>query len=371
MLEALGVSADEEEVYRVIVGGYRSNTADVALALGKPVGEVAPLLAALQRKYLISRSGEYYVPAPPDVSLGPLLLRGQTELQQARDAVAQLTERYRGSARQRDAAQLVQIVTGSEAIRQQALHLQRTAEREMLWFCRKGPIAMPPSENHEEIRALERGVRYRVVYESALLEEPGMIASTIEGIRAGENARSLSTLPVRLAVADGSIALCPLAEDAAGEPTAALVRNSSLLSALIALFESYWERGTPVRIDGSASGGPLGTAERKLLSLLVGGVSDKSIATQLQISQRTVQRRLQELMQRAKAQSRTQLAWQAGKLGWLDDCAEHLLTSEGGPSEVQPAPGTVPAQRHGERRGATGSPLPVAPHAVSQRSASR
>jgi DNA-binding CsgD family transcriptional regulator/DNA-binding MarR family transcriptional regulator len=331
VLEVLGMSEDEERVYRVIVGGHRTKPDEIAVKLGISESEVEPVLRILLKKRLVSRSGDHYLPAPPDVSLGSLLVHGQAELERARAAVAQLTEEYRGSERRRDSAQLIEVVTGAEAIRQQALNLQRGAREEMLWFCREGPIAMTAAENDEEFRALKRGVRYRVVYETALLEEPGAISGVIDGIRVGENARSISKLPIRVAIADRSIALCPLAtDDATGEPTAALVLSSSILTALIALFESYWDRAAPVRIDSSSPSGPLNADERQLLSLLIGGVSDKSIAKQLQVSHRTVQRRLQQLMLRANAQSRTQLTWQVAKLGWLDDDAGDLLSTQDG-----------------------------------------
>jgi DNA-binding NarL/FixJ family response regulator len=323
------MSAGEEQVYRAIVDEHRSKPGEIAARLNISASEVEPVLQILVRKRLISREGNQYVPAPPDVSLGRLLVQGQTELERARAAVSQLAEQYRDNARRRDSLQLVEVVTGAEAIRQQALNLQRGARDEMLWFCREGPIAMTAADNHEEFQALERAVRYRVVYETALLEEPGAIASVAEGVRAGESARSISKLPIRLAVADRTIALCPLAlDDATGEPTAALVRGSSLLAALIALFESYWDRATPVRIDASSPGGPLDADERRLLSLLIGGVGDKTIAKQLQVSHRTVQRRLQQLMLRVNVQSRTQLVWQVAKLGWLDDDAGHLPSAE-------------------------------------------
>ncbi|MFI5610509.1 LuxR C-terminal-related transcriptional regulator [Amycolatopsis sp. NPDC051903] len=319
MLEALGLTADEERVFRVLVDGYRTVPGDVAARLGIEAAEAERVLGALVTKRLVSRTGEHYVPAPPDVSLGPLLLQGQSELERARAAVTELAEQYRGSVRRRDPSRLIEVVTGAEAIRQQALSLQRDAREEVLWFCREAPIAMAASENDEEFRALARGVRFRVLYETALLEEPGAVAGVAEGIRWGERARTIAKLPVRLAVADGSIALCPLAHDeTTGEPTAALVLGSTLVTGLVALFESYWERASPLRIDGAPADTPLSADERRLLSLLVGGVSDKSIAKHLGISPRTVQRRLQDLMQRADASSRMQLAWQVAKLGWLD-----------------------------------------------------
>ncbi|MFD4745513.1 S8 family serine peptidase [Streptomyces rubiginosohelvolus] len=57
--------------------------------------------------------------------------------------------------------------------------------------------------------------------------------------------------------------------------------------------------------------------DRRLLSLLVAGVSDKTIASQMQLSRRTVQRRIQRLMERSDAATRMQLAWHAARHGWL------------------------------------------------------
>jgi sugar-specific transcriptional regulator TrmB/DNA-binding CsgD family transcriptional regulator len=322
MLEALGLSTAEEAVLNSLVAEYRSRPASIAAALAMPVPQVERILTVLLGRRLVSRSGEDYVAAPPDIALGSLLVQEQAELELARAAITDLAERYREGARRRDSARLVEVVTGVEAIRQQALSLQRDAREEMLWFCRGGTIALESSENDEEFRALERGVRYRVLYETSWLDAPGAIESLVAGVRAGEQARTASKLPIRLAVSDRSVALCPLPTDeTTGEPTAALILGSSLLVALIALFESYWDRAAPVRLDGAGPAGPLSADERQLLSLLVSGVGDKSIAKALRVSPRTVQRRVQEMMLRANAQSRMQLAWQASRLGWLDDGA--------------------------------------------------
>lgn len=77
---------------------------------------------------------------------------------------------------------------------------------------------------------------------------------------------------------------------------------------------------------GSASGGhikpgsegaPLRDTDCKVLSLLVAGVSDKAIATQMGLSRRTVQRRIQHMVALAGATTRMQLVWCAARRGWL------------------------------------------------------
>jgi hypothetical protein len=173
---------------------------------------------------------------------------------------------------------------------------------------------MPGPVNTEEKDALARGVRYRAIYERALLERPDELAGIVEAVGWGEQARTLPLLPVRLAVADRALAICPLvpaAEWAVAEPTAAVVRSGELLGALVALFESYWERATPLGGEGADE------PDKLLLSLVVAGMPDKSIATHLGVSKRTVQRRLDRMMAVAGVDSRAGLAFQAAKLGWL------------------------------------------------------
>lgn len=148
---------------------------------------------------------------------------------------------------------------------------------------------MPSGSNRAEYDALARGVRYRVLYERAFFDAEGAVDNVVEGVRAGEVARSVPHLPLRLAVADRAIAICPLVP---GGPqgsrhvvTAALVRGSSLLEALISLFERYWETAVPLNVsasggvegsDGVVDADPLTETDRRLLSLLVAGVADKA-----------------------------------------------------------------------------------------------
>lgn len=337
MLEPAGVEPTEERVYRLLVGLHGADAGTVAGELGLDRRRAESLLTSLHEKGLVSgpeqRPGGsgHFVPVAPDVALGPRLLRGQEALERARRGVTELAEEFRAGGRRRDGRQLVEVVTGVAAIRQQIRDLAYGSRREVLALCKAGHVAMPSADNDEEFEMLAKGVRYRVIYERALLEEPGMLDNVARGVRAGEAARAASALPVRLMVADGALALCPLvpsADSRFGEPTVAVVRSSALLDALIALFESQWAAASPLHVtgagqlaglgDGAGAPGPaLAEDERYLLSLVVAGLADKAIATQLGISQRTVQRRLRDMMGRVGADTRAQLVWQAARRDWL------------------------------------------------------
>lgn len=332
VLAPAGLGPLEEETYRQLLRLPFAHPADVADRMAIPPERATALLEALRAKGLAAAQHDggvcSYRALPPDVALSPALLHRQASIEAARQALAELTEFYRANVRRHDPSQLVEVVAGGLALRERIRLLQDSARTEILWFCKANPVAMPSAENTEEFDALGRGVRYRVIYERALLDEPGMLDSVAEGIRHGEQARMLPRLPVRLAIADGSTALCPLVpvvESGRGEPTAAVIGHSQLLDALLALFESYWDRATPIRLtaEGTADG-PVEPAtmgpdedERYLLSLLVAGVPDKSIASQLGISRRTVQRRVDRLMTLAGVDTRPGLAYQAARRGWI------------------------------------------------------
>lgn len=353
-LEAAGLGPAQESVYRLLVRVGDAPASHIADVLALPHAAVAPLLTDLQSVGLITTiSGDppRYAPTPPDVGFAPLLRQGMEALDRARSTINELTDEHRATTRRRDANQLVEVITGTDAIRQQVRNLQLSTQSEMLWFCRAGHVAMAPSDNTEEFEMLARGVSYNVLYEQALLEEPGMIDSLAQGIRAGEVARAAPSLPVRMAISDRSIALCPLVpgSDGISEPTAALVRDSNLLTALLALFDSYWASASPLLALPDAPAGalaegsptdPLADETRALLSLLVAGVSDKAIATRLGMSARTVQRRISEVMALTHAQTRMQLAWQASRRGWLD-AASNTTTATAPGSANGPEGGDV------------------------------
>jgi hypothetical protein len=306
--------ADQQHAYRLLVRLSGTDAEAFAESAGVTAGEAAATLDALQAKGLAT-AGPIYHALPPDVALGEILLRRQQDLQAARQMMAALSEDYRTSARRRSAEHLVEIVVGAQALRQRLKEMQEGAEEEILWFCRANPIAMEGPANDEELPALKRGVKYRAIYERELIETPGELDGIIQAIGYGEEARTLPTLPVRLAIADRKLAICPLVPDEArgiAQPSAALIRPSELLDALVALFQSHWERATPV-----LTAKPDEQLDTLLLSLLVSGLPDKSIATHLGVSRRTVQRRLDRMMAIAGVDTRTGLAYQAAKRGWL------------------------------------------------------
>ncbi|MEU0548793.1 helix-turn-helix domain-containing protein [Micromonospora sp. NPDC005979] len=339
MLDVIGLTPAEEELYRCLLQLTTARVDELAGRLGRPRAQVVEQIEALRAKGLVQPTENDpdgpLRPTAPDVALGATLLRRQEDLEAARHRVTQLAEEYRAGLRRHHVDHLVEVIRGGRTLRDRLRDLQNSAREEVLWFCRANPLAMAGPENVEEFDALARGVSYRAIYERDLLLEPGALADLAKGVAAGEQARVLDRLPVRLAIVDARTAICPLVPDRdGGEPSAAVIGRSQLLDALLALFESHWRVATRLRLDDPLSGATsehrrdTGDArpadgyrpdadEARLLSLFVAGVPDKSIASQLGVSRRTVQRRLADLMDAAGVDTRPGLAFQAARRGWL------------------------------------------------------
>ncbi|WP_230689209.1 helix-turn-helix domain-containing protein [Catellatospora paridis] len=313
----------QQYAYRSLVQLDGGRAADVA-ALGalSHAQAAAALQALLEAGLAVVEPGPdpVFQPLPPEVALGASLLRRQEALERGRRIMTDLHEQYRAASRQRS-EQVAELVVGAEPLRRRLRQVQDLAGGELLWFCRANPVALASGENTAEFDALARGVVSRAVYEREPLLAPGVLDNVAEGIRRGQLARATQSLPVRMLIADRTTAVLSLIRepgDAAG-PRAAVINNGELLHALVDLFDGHWETAVPIRVTGGGTDHPEGPAEAELyvLSLVVGGVPDKAIASQLGVSRRTVQRRLDRLMALAGVDTRAGLAYHAARRGWL------------------------------------------------------
>jgi hypothetical protein len=86
-----------------------------------------------------------------------------------------------------------------------------------------------------------------------------------------------------------------------------------------------WQRGYPLELSAA---GPDGqqvaelpgcgptALDRRILALMLSGLTDQAVATQLDLSLRTLQRRLRYLMDFAGVDTRLQLGWHAARNSW-------------------------------------------------------
>jgi DNA-binding NarL/FixJ family response regulator/sugar-specific transcriptional regulator TrmB len=324
MLEALGVEPGVELVYRALLA--RPGAAATALAeeVEHPVADVETALATLVEVGLALRSGEQtYLAAPPAVALGALIADRRDGLRMAEQGLATLAEVHRASVAGQSIDALIEVVTGVDAIRHRYQQVQQSATTELRMFVTAPFVAVPIGENSAEPAAAERGVRIRAVLDRAVLDEPGATAEVIDSLHSGLELRVADGLPIKLVLADDDLALVPLTLARDGEPGAVLLQRSGLVAALESLFETVWLRSYPLELsslDAAATSDELAgvptALDRRILSLLLAGLTDQAVASQLDLSLRTVQRRLRHLQDLAAVQSRMQLGWYAARHDW-------------------------------------------------------
>ncbi|WP_109471703.1 hypothetical protein [Ornithinimicrobium cavernae] len=325
MLDVLGLDPVEEAAYRKLVAVPSASPAELATQLDIEVGVLGPALAALSEKGLVARStagsGEF-VASPPMVALGSLVRERQEDINRARSELEALTEQYRGAAARRTVTDVIDVVTGGEAVAQRFAQLQRSARSEVLALIRTGVAVVSAEQNTEEDRAAERGVSFRVVMERAALEQPGVYRNAEEAMSRGEQVRVTDKLPLRMILVDRELALVPLApaeEEGRGPVGALLVHPSGLLDGLLALFGHAWATGRPLGTTptGPAARDGLDETDLRVLTLLLSGLTDQAVGSQLGLSVRTVQRRVATLMEACAVHTRIQLGLQAHKRGWV------------------------------------------------------
>jgi DNA-binding CsgD family transcriptional regulator len=329
-LESLGLTPAAIRAYRTLVALREAEPDELRHRAGLTIDEAEESVAALTALGLVttSTSGPVrLVAAPPDVAGEGLLLKRMQELQAARMEFVQLADAYRAALPTGTIDEFIEVVPRS-AVPQLNDHLNSQAQDEVMWVNAQPSLA-PVTTFVKELDRLEEGIRYRVIYARSLLGEPGMLDVIRRDIKAGEQARVIDEVPLKMGIVDRRVALLPLYTEApSGFPGWLLVHRCALLDALVALFETMWLSALP--LDGVV-GLPVGAAgagrdsgdkdlaaeDIRLLTLLLAGMTDDAIARQLGIGKRTVVRRVAQLMSRAGVSTRMQLGWKASQLGWV------------------------------------------------------
>lgn len=332
MLDALGVGQLAEDVYRALLKHGPCDENRLAEHLAEDVDTVRKGLSELAELELACRvqdSPARWRAGSPDVALTSLvvrqqetLLERQRELERAQLAVSQLVQLAR-ARRPDSSAEMVEITNDPDATRRRCSHLARTAEH-CIMALDKLPNGSAPSEPcnpHDESgerEQLERGVEIQAIYERSALLVPGRFEMLRRLAAAGEQARTLPSLPVKLVVYDRAHAAVQLDDPEDAPATVMFVHRSALVDGFVQLFELLWDRGVPLPPSAdTALPDKASEFDDVLVALLAAGFKDESIARNLGISCSTVTRRMARLMELSGTSTRFQLGMQAVRRGWI------------------------------------------------------
>lgn len=328
MLDALGISEFDEQVYRVFLARPDHTVADIATAVDAAPSRVRHAVSRLESLGLVRRVAHgHYQPVGPQPALTAVLNQRRAEAEaafaRAQGAVADLADEYRAGRLRTDPSSLVEVLSGRDTVLPRVQELSRSISTHM-WVLDKPPYLEYPNgwmgsnefEIKDTVAMLERGVDVRSVYCPESMERPGRFETVLHLAGVGEKSRMLPTLPFKLHILDRRVAMVPLIGGV--YESLAIVHPSGLLDALLELYEAYWARAEPILGDG---GGPDADGPTEddllLLRMLKAGLKDHAVARQLGISSRTATRRIAMIMTRLGADTRFQAGVEAAKRGWI------------------------------------------------------
>ncbi|GAA0570378.1 helix-turn-helix domain-containing protein [Kribbella sandramycini] len=328
MLDPLGVDEATFAVYHALLSHPDATPEQIAALVDRSVNDVHELMNRLRKLELLvptwaNPEGEHAV--HPRVGLANLAERRRTQLnaelgllREAEASAEVVAEQYNELLTARSSGD-VEVIKGRANASRRIDELALKA-RTSFWALipvHLEDVVRPMDEGSPDAPLLERGIKMRAVYLQHMMESKGASEYARSIHRLGGEVRATPTLPMRLLIFDGEIAIMPMDPDnqSAG---AVIHRSPAVVNVAKALFDSYWARASELfEPDDRENESPLTPHEAEVLRLLAGGAKDEQVARLLGISLRTARRITANLSERLDAASRFELGVAAAKRGWV------------------------------------------------------
>ena len=249
-LTHLGLTSYEAKAYVALVRRDSYTAAQVSRMAGLPRQRIYDVLGSLVAKGLAtSRPGSVvkYAAVAPDLAIERLVATHRAQLvdleRQAAETIAALAPAFVAGQTHTDPLEYVELLRDRGAINERFAELQASVRSEILVFT-KPPYATPPQENLEGIEVTRTHVA-KSVYEFSVFDDPATTAGVRRFIEAGEEARFVEQLPLKLVIIDETTVMIGMRDPVAGTPdlTIMVVEHPELASVLKIAFEAVWARG--------------------------------------------------------------------------------------------------------------------------------
>ncbi len=322
-LESVGLSTQEVASFRALMTMGSASAVEVEAATSLSSPAAARALAALASRGLVHRVPgrvRTYAAVEPESALTPLVHHREEELARAKADVKELASAYRRVGHRQHPAELIEVVEGRDNIMALYRRLVASSTTRMRYFSRPPYFSDNAEDDVQQGQRMNAGISFQVVYDTATLERPEGLAAVRRNVARGERARVTGELPMEMMIVDDDRVLIPI--DLTTLESAYLIGTSSLLVAMVALFETTWLHAMPFHAatahPDSMSAEAVGIPDRDLLlTLLAAGLSDRAIQRHLGLSPRTLQRRIQDLYAELGAESRFQAGVAARHREWV------------------------------------------------------
>lgn len=249
-LSDLGLTNYEARVYVALTRRGTSTAAETARVAGIPRQRIYDVLSSLVTRGLAStRPGQVtkYVATSPSEATERLVSDHRQRLQQlereSRILAETLTPEFDAGQEYTDPLDYIEVLRDRRAINQRFGELQAGIETEILVFT-KPPYATPPEENVEGLEVTQSHSVYSV-YELSIFDDPENVAGVRSFIEAGEQARFVEELPLKLVIIDERVVLFGMEDPVAAgaDLTMLVVEHPALAKVLKIAFMQVWGEG--------------------------------------------------------------------------------------------------------------------------------
>jgi len=252
-LTQLGLTTYEAKAYVALLGRDSFTAAQVSRQAGLPRQRIYDVLGSLVEKGLASsRPGAVvkYAAVAPELAVDRLVAEHRRRLgdleHAASRAIADLQPAYRSGLEHTDPLEYIEVLRDAGAINERFGELQASVKDEILVYT-KPPYATKPQENVEGLK-VTRSHRARSVYEMSAFDDPAFIAGVERFVEAGEEARFVESLPLKLVIIDETIVMFGMQDPvgSGGDLTIMVVEHPSLAQTLKTSFEATWAQGMTI-----------------------------------------------------------------------------------------------------------------------------
>ncbi|HET6745860.1 MAG TPA: helix-turn-helix domain-containing protein [Candidatus Limnocylindria bacterium] len=252
-LTSLGLTTYEAKAYVALLGRDSFTAAQAARQAELPRQRIYDVLGSLVEKGLAStRPGSVvkYAAVAPEMAVERLVASHRRYLadleRSAETVIAELAPAFASGQAHTDPLEYIEVLRDAGAINERFAELQAGVKREILVFT-KPPYATPPQENLEGLE-VTRAHRARSVYEMSAFDDANVVRGIRGFISAGEEARFVDELPLKLVIIDETIVMFGM-QDPVGsgrDLTIMVVEHPSLAMVLKASFEATWAQGLTI-----------------------------------------------------------------------------------------------------------------------------
>lgn len=249
----IGLTQYEARVYLALIRRDASTPGEVATLAGVPRPRIYDVLHSLVAKGLAAerpgRTAKYLAISPADAMERLVAARRQSmDLVEAlaRAVTDELTPAFEEGQSHDSPLDYIEVIRDPETIARRFVELEGQVTQEMLAFS-KSPAALRVDHNTAGI-ALAAMHPLRSVYEFSVLEDPVQREGVRRFVLAGEQARFVAELPMKLALMDERTVMFAMPDPVAGKDdlTTVIIDHPALAKVLKIAFEAVWETGVDI-----------------------------------------------------------------------------------------------------------------------------